>query len=1850
MFEDANLFLGLDDNDDTKRIEAIDQLRVSVRQSEGELPVHNLTQLFQMLSDRVVDTNVDVAQKSAELLCDLLNRDLQTTDIYFPIVLPALFQTLSNANRRETSIHVLTTYVEAMGSVECVMEGLIQHGLKHDEVAVREETLLAIPTIAEGYLVPSASAGREDYMKLLSSMIDHLLDGNEHVVDAAEAALRFANDEDKNFWKHVERLGRPKLELVTKQFSSKARKQREAAAKAEVEKKVEKQDSPKIQSRLPFGSPIQKQSKKLTTGASVGGEITDTQTLLDKELAKAMERRARLVKKSPAEDKNDEEDKMVEAPVADATDACNDHLGVGSDVSANVEDNKEVAEEKVESEGSDIQNSEIGTPLNRSTSSSNELEDSNISTIIDAPDLGSPPGLKYGVLPQDIIDGLTDKDAWKVRATAVENFMSIVQKLSNEEVEFMKPHVEDLLEFMSKLLDDGNFKISITALQILSILCVRVGDEMAVHFTSILHSLVNRLGDNTIVARNTALEVFQQLLKVVGGGKVLDNLLVMLDNPNWYIREGIVKVAMQALLTRPIDELELPQLVVGLVHILHDTRPKVRFAVTEALAILHNRAGKEIDVLALVEGLDRSDSAEETINDLKARFSMPAATLPSMNSSGHVVYTVTGSYAPPPTPAGSSAPTNVFKEAKTDSMARSKSASTRRHPSAGRQSGKIPFNVPRPTRAATAGSNAKDSATSPKEAVRKNGPSTAIGNERDKRENEDRVWRQKDHVDRRLSELEGQEGRAAAPFQLHISDHDALDFDTYSKSLFEDPFEFQKSTVPPSPAGIDRSISEGGAGSPKREERRVRQFVASPLAADPRRNVELGTPKSRRGPRSVRSPFPFAASPELREKKDAKISLWLPDNEKERSGGSKGDASAGRSARGRQSSKADGMGSARSGAGNDSARGDHSARNRARAANGEEMGGLGIVGSGMSVQRNRGRGEEKGVPRRRGGPTPRGSAVALNDGKERRPRVGGREIGWEEEGAVSNASGPYSNVRAQNSPRVFEQTLARGINRRSSDPAQQVWPPKAPNDGGKRIARNGAREVSANSEVVDVRLSADDIRDRLRNLKSRGGGRQVPSYRAASASGVIESDAINELEIEDPRNLVRAETVAEGGSYSQQERYLAPDERPIRPAGKQPHYDPRFQSSASAPASTTAEDDWAAEDEYNRSEIHRRAKERKVSVATMRRREYLKQIEEKSRAKANGNGDKRTMRVSPRMGLSAPTGVKRNAVVAGGNRYGRSNAGRDGKPKLSPRPSAVEHEPPRKGGGGKEYDSSKRSAEYLASDEVKPLKNDVAEMRRAMKDLGSDQWDLIFDALNVVRALALHHQGTIGPALHGIVLSVNKASKNLRSAVAKNGLLTLNDMIDGLGPLMDPELDNITVHLLKRASESGTGFVGDEADRCLRSMCVSCSESKALAALLNCSNDKTPMMRAVCAQHIEYCVSQMGSRICGARDLNRLISACVKFITEAQQEARRAGRKIFYELHRVGAVTERQLRRLLQERELRQVMELIERGANGLPVDVRETQSRSMSRSRHSRSRSASGRGSRGGDRGEDWTNDRLHGSNEAVSGTDGRNANLSKSERGPSRDHLRAVVESQPLSARGGSGTVIKPEAPELELLMPNLLKHMGSTDWRRRQEAVISTVDLLSKHASTLAPNSERLMAAFDHFIPRLGDSNSKVCLTTLRALSELLPSVRSQITDIVPLLMSAAAANLASASKPILSAATNVLDMLESCVSQTTLFPPMISLCVHSNPRVQTSMLYRLSDLIPSIYDSHPRLVQRQAVPAILKLVNTARGELRMATNRALQMLYRAMGDDLVQAIRAAHIQSAAKDQALTSLGVM
>jgi hypothetical protein len=147
-----------------------------------------------------------------------------------------------------------------------------------------------------------------------------------------------------------------------------------------------------------------------------------------------------------------------------------------------------------------------------------------------------------------------------------------------------------------------------------------------------------------------------------------------------------------------------------------------------------------------------------------------------------------------------------------------------------------------------------------------------------------------------------------------------------------------------------------------------------------------------------------------------------------------------------------------------------------------------------------------------------------------------------------------------------------------------------------------------------------------------------------------------------------------------------------------------------------------------------------------------------------------------------------------------------------------------------------------------------------------------------------------------------------------------------MGKYLDPELETIIPKLVKKASESSSGFIGDEADKCLMSMCTSCTPSRVLSTMMATASDRVPVVRAKAAAHISYCVGKMGASVCQLRELNRLVNVGVKFMGEREQDARHAGRRLLYTLYTQGAVELRQLQRLLQEREYRQLLELVQRG------------------------------------------------------------------------------------------------------------------------------------------------------------------------------------------------------------------------------------------------------------------------------------------------------------------------------------
>merc|ERR1712196_602938 len=73
------------------------------------------------------------------------------------------------------------------------------------------------------------------------------------------------------------------------------------------------------------------------------------------------------------------------------------------------------------------------------------------------------PGLKFGAVPAEIVEALQIDD-WKVRSSAIEQLLVVIKGI--QDAKPLVPHVKGLLRLVGPLLDDPNFKIALTSIQI----------------------------------------------------------------------------------------------------------------------------------------------------------------------------------------------------------------------------------------------------------------------------------------------------------------------------------------------------------------------------------------------------------------------------------------------------------------------------------------------------------------------------------------------------------------------------------------------------------------------------------------------------------------------------------------------------------------------------------------------------------------------------------------------------------------------------------------------------------------------------------------------------------------------------------------------------------------------------------------------------------------------------------------------------------------------------------------------------------------------------------------------------------------------------------------------------------------------------------------------------------------------------------------------------------------------------------------------------------------------------------------------------------------------------------------
>ena len=202
--------------------------------------------------------------------------------------------------------------------------------------------------------------------------------------------------------------------------------------------------------------------------------------------------------------------------------------------------------------------------------------------------------LVFGFIPPSLMQQLEDQDNWRLRISAIQELESIVTSLDS--FEEVMPYMAVLVRFLNKLLEDSNFKISISTLNILrEIICVQGASQQS-NIPQVLPLCIVKLGDNKISVRQctfkTVLSLFRNCRSRNITSVILPQLCEALGSSNWHIREEVLMILLASMLDN--IEYDYMGLVPHFAKLLDDQKNKIRYAATEALAVIAQKGQAEV--------------------------------------------------------------------------------------------------------------------------------------------------------------------------------------------------------------------------------------------------------------------------------------------------------------------------------------------------------------------------------------------------------------------------------------------------------------------------------------------------------------------------------------------------------------------------------------------------------------------------------------------------------------------------------------------------------------------------------------------------------------------------------------------------------------------------------------------------------------------------------------------------------------------------------------------------------------------------------------------------------------------------------------------------------------------------------------------------------------------------------------------------------------------------------------------------------------------------------------------------------------------------------------------------------
>lgn len=246
--------------------------------------------------------------------------------------------------------------------------------------------------------------------------------------------------------------------------------------------------------------------------------------------------------------------------------------------------------------------------------------------------------LEYGFVPVPVMLKLRDQSNWRIRAQGIEELKTLMGQLTDTEP--IHPNLGSLFALLLGFLDDVNFKIGVTSLQIIGLLVAKLGVGVRPVLKPLLLALSNKLGDNKIVIRQENMKVFMQLMQILSPKAVLTVLTSNLQHRNSRVREETVNVFIAALLTFPSSDFNLPDLTNAIAPALVDSKRRVRQAALEAFAVIAQAMGpgRIQPVVSAVDAIELTMGGDGVMAAITAR--LARRQLPRLNRDGLVEYAV----------------------------------------------------------------------------------------------------------------------------------------------------------------------------------------------------------------------------------------------------------------------------------------------------------------------------------------------------------------------------------------------------------------------------------------------------------------------------------------------------------------------------------------------------------------------------------------------------------------------------------------------------------------------------------------------------------------------------------------------------------------------------------------------------------------------------------------------------------------------------------------------------------------------------------------------------------------------------------------------------------------------------------------------------------------------------------------------------------------------------------------------------------------------------------------------------------------------------------------------------------